>query len=97
MTKTEHFKTFKTKIEARFPGARVSDEGTVFTIDAPPGHTWDGDLHCFVAPYRDRLDDLRDRRMIADAITDAMGRLSWVTSPVKCAADCDYCYPEEGA
>jgi hypothetical protein len=87
---------FKRYIAQHFPGASLRDTGCEIACEAPPGHTWDGDLHEYIAAYRRDLLMPRDRGQIAEAIADMRGRLEFAGAPRPCTAqDCEWCRPEE--
>ena len=93
------FAKLKRDVERRFPGAVLEElDGCAFYLTAPPDHTWDGDLHEFVAEHRSSLAWPRIAADVKSALDDLKGRVDWaaVDGPVPCTnPDCDWCRPTE--
>ena len=81
------FQELKERLEAKFQGCEISDDGFVIHAVAPQGYTWDGDLHEYISEYKDAVWGSVTPK--GDAVKDVFSRVEFHASPVKCDNTCE--------
>lgn len=85
-------------LRTKYPNATLRDDGACYAFEAPAGHTWDGDLHEFIACYGTAKPIFEEGRTIritrSQALQDLADRCE---RPQACMnAECEWCNPEDG-